>query len=143
MRKKLNCVLLIDDNESDNFLHQRVIEKAGIAEHLEILENGKEALDYIATKGTCGTPEDSYCQPELIFLDINMPVVDGWEFLEEFNKREYIQKENTIFVMLTTSLNPSDKTRAEKMAEISCFKYKPLTLDMIDEIMQKHFAGYL
>ena len=143
MKQKLSCILLIDDNDSDNFIHKKVIDKADITNHVEIAMNGKEALDLLTIKGKCGQPENSYCQPELIFLDINMPVMDGWEFLAEYQKLKEIQKGKVVFIMLTTSLNPSDKAKAEKMLEIGCFQYKPLTLQMIHEILQNHFPEYL
>ena len=143
MKKKLNCVLLVDDNESDNFLHKRIIEKAGIAHSIEIAMNGQEALDFLTTKGNCGKSVNAYCQPELILLDINMPVMDGWEFLDDYYKLEEFQKGNVVVIMLTTSLNPADKTRAEMMMAGGSFHYKPLTLAMINEIMQNRFPDYL
>jgi CheY-like chemotaxis protein len=143
MKKKLNCVLLVDDNDSDNFIHKRVLEKSGIANHIEIAMNGQEALDFLTTKAKSGNAEGSYTQPELIFLDINMPVMDGWEFLEEYAKLKEIQKGKIVFIMLTTSLNPADKLKAEKLLENDCFHFKPLTLEMIDKIMRKRFADYL
>lgn len=143
MKKKLNCVLLVDDNESDNFIHKRVIQKAGIANQIEVALNGKEALEFLTAKSASGNPASSYTQPELIFLDINMPVMDGWEFLHEYQKLDVSQKGKIVFIMLTTSLNPADKIKAEKMLKNGCFQYKPLTLEMIDEIIQKHFPEYL
>jgi CheY-like chemotaxis protein len=143
MKKKLNCVLLVDDDESDNFFHNRILEKAGITDHIEIALNGKEALDFLTTKAKCEKPESSYCQPELIFLDINMPVMDGWEFLEQYHKLPDIQKGKIIIVMLTTSHNISDTARAEKKFNIGWFKNKPLTMQMINEIMQYHFPDYI
>ena len=143
MKKRLNSVLLVDDNESDNFIHKRVLEKSGIANHIEIAMNGQEALEFLMTKSKYVESDDAYTQPELIFLDINMPVMDGWEFLEEYNKLEDAQKGNVVFIMLTTSLNPVDKIKAEKMIDSGCFQFKPLTQEMILDIVQKRFPEYL
>jgi len=143
MKKKLKCVLLVDDNDSDNFIHKRIIEKSGIAERIEIALNGKEALDFLISRSENAGPEEHYHQPDLIFLDINMPVMDGWEFLEEYQHLEESQKGKNVFIMLTTSLNPADKNRAEMMINGGCFQFKPLTLEMIQEIMQQHFSDYL
>ena len=143
MRKKLNCVLLVDDNESDNFIHKRVLEKADIANHIETSINGKEALDFLITNGKSGNKEGGLLLPDLIFLDINMPVMDGWEFLEEFDKLQDSQKGNAVFIMLTTSLNPADKSKAELIIGDNCFQYKPLTMKMINDVMQRHFPDYL
>jgi CheY-like chemotaxis protein len=141
--KKLNCILLVDDNDSDNFIHKRIIEKSGIANHIEIAMNGKEALDFLVSQGKTGLPEGQNKQPDLIFLDINMPVMDGWEFLEEYHQLDDSQKGRVIFIMLTTSLNPADKTRAESMIDSGCFQFKPLTTEMINEIMLKNFPDHL
>ena len=143
MKKKLNCVLLVDDNESDNFIHARVLEKSGVTNHIEIAVNGKDALDFLTSTGKCGHAENQYSQPDLIFLDINMPIMDGWEFLAEYQKLDEGQKGKIVFIMLTTSLNPTDKTKAEKMLESGCFQYKPLTPQMINDILQLHFPEYL
>ena len=143
MKKKLNCVLLVDDNESDNFLHKRIIEKAYITDHVQIAEDGKEALDFFLGKREFGQPESSYCRPELIFLDINMPVMDGWQFLYEYNKLEDVQQGKTVVIILTTSLNPNDRIQSEKLFGSGHYQYKPLTLELIHEIIQKHFPDYL
>ena len=139
MKKRLNCILLVDDNESDNFIHKRVLERAGIADHIEIAMNGQEALDYIFPKRNMSNGESPYSLPDIIFLDLNMPIMDGWEFLEEYNKIENIGNGKLVFIILTTSLNPADKRKAEKMLSHGCYQYKPLTLELIGEIMQLHF----
>jgi CheY-like chemotaxis protein len=143
MKKKLNCILLVDDNDSDNFLHKRVIEKACIANCVEIALNGQEAIDFLTTKVKDIQTASIYSLPELIFLDINMPVMDGWEFLEEYKKREEIHREKAVIIILTTSLNPADRSKAEKMVESDCFQFKPLTLQMLNDILKNHFHEYL
>ena len=143
MRKKLNCVLLVDDNESDNFIHKRVLEKADIASHIETSINGKEALDFLIANGKRGNTEGGFPHPDLIFLDINMPVMDGWEFLEEYYKLQNFQKGKAVFIMLTTSLNPADRARAEMIIGYDSFQYKPLTVKMINDVIQRHFPDYM
>ena len=143
MKKKLNCLLLVDDDASDNFLHKMIIQEANITDHIEIAENGEEALDFLTSARRFGQTESSSCQPELILLDINMPVMDGWQFLEEYNQLEEDQKGKTVIIILTTSFIPDDLARTQRMLGNECFKYKPLTSEMINEIMQKHFPEYL
>lgn len=138
MKRKLNCILLVDDNESDNFLHERVIKKAGVADQICVALNGKEALNFLTNNAT-----DNTCRkPEVIFLDINMPVMDGWEFLQEYRNLGFDRDSNIVIVMLTTSINPSDKSKAEKYVKSDCFHYKPLTVHAINQIMQQHFPEY-
>jgi len=139
MQKKLNYVLIIDDNDSDNFIHKKIIEKSGITDRVEISLNGQEALDFLTGQGKFVRPEGSFSQPDLIFLDINMPIMDGWEFLDEYRKLADIHKAKVIVIMLTTSLNPADITRSEKTLGSGCYQFKPLTLQMIDKIMEEYF----
>ena len=136
MKKKLNCVLLVDDNEADNYLHTLVLKESSITDNIEIAMDGEEALDFLTSRG-------KDLPPDLIFLDINMPVMDGWTFLEEYEKLDEILKSKVVIVMLTTSVNPSDKNRMEQWNGSVDFLNKPLTLEMIDEIMQKYFPEYL
>jgi CheY-like chemotaxis protein len=143
MKKTLNCVLLVDDDECDNFFHRRVIAKAGICNHIEIAINGKEALDFLTNKGRNTQSENSFFQPELIFLDLNMPVMDGWKFLEEYQKHDNIDKKNTVIIILSTSINPADKLKAEQLVGNGRFEYKPLTLEMINRILKEHFPDCL
>jgi CheY-like chemotaxis protein len=142
MKKKLNCILLVDDDDGTNFLNQLVIKKADIADHIETVLNGKEAIDFITNKGKHEKPGSTFPQPMLILLDINMPVMDGWEFLQAYHNLDEIHKGSIIIVMLTTSFNPDDKERAEKISEISGFKNKPLTRQILDDILKTNFLDF-
>lgn len=143
MKKKLNCVLLIDDDKATNFINQMIIRKAGITDRIQTVLNGKEAIDFITNKGEFENEGSAYPQPMLTLLDINMPVMDGWEFLEVYHQLEKHQKGEIIIVMLTTSHNPDDKKRAQEIEDVSDFKNKPLSLEIINNIMETHFPDYL
>ena len=143
MKNKLNCVLLVDDNESDNYFHKIVIEQAGITDFIGIALNGLEAINFLKTQFQMGQQERSFPRPALIFLDINMPLMDGWEFLEEYQKLDDVHKGKVVIMMLSASLNQADINRTEKTLGSDCFLYKPLTLKILGEIMQKHFPEYL
>ncbi|MEC7754241.1 response regulator [Roseivirga sp. UBA1976] len=138
MKPILNSILLIDDSESDNFFHQRVINQIGCTNHIVAVESGQAALDYLTSKVGGEHP-----QPDLIFLDINMPGMNGWEFIEEYDKLDPKYKGNVIVVMLTTSLNPDDKHRAEDIENIKTFMSKPLTKEMANNLLLKHFKDRL
>jgi CheY-like chemotaxis protein len=144
MKTKLNCVLLVDDDESTNFINKMVIEKAGITNNIETALNGKEAINFLTNNGKYEKgSECPFPQPMLILLDINMPIMDGWEFLTAYHNLHPSQKCKVIIVMLTTSLNPDDKIRAAHISEISGFKNKPLTLELVENIMTEYFGELL
>jgi len=130
MIEKLNCIMLIDDNDDDNFYHKMIIKEVNLAKHIEVAESGFEALDYL---------RKSVHIPQLIFLDINMPAMNGWEFLDEYRKLSDEEKAQIIIIMLTTSLNPIDRKRAEKIQEINGFETKPLTIEILKNIFEKFF----
>jgi len=130
MIEKLNCIMLIDDNDDDNFYHKMIIKEVNLAKQIEVAESGFEALDYL---------RKSVHIPKLIFLDINMPAMNGWEFLDEYRKLSDDEKAQIIIIMLTTSLNPIDRKRAEKIQEINGFETKPLTIEILKNIFEKFF----
>jgi CheY-like chemotaxis protein len=135
MKQKLDKVLLIDDSDADNFIHERVIKKAGVANNIIIQKSGPDALEYLATMAKDG----SYPVPELVFLDINMPGMNGWEFLEQYEKLPQSQKAQIIVCMLTTSISEVDKKKAEKVPQIKSYQHKPLSHEMLMEILQVFF----
>jgi CheY-like chemotaxis protein len=137
MKRKLNCILLIDDDEPTNFLNRLVIEEVDCTERIEIAQSGKEALEYLSLIDGDG----NYPRPDLVFLDINMPAMDGWEFLAKYNQLPETQKAKIIVVMLTTSFNPEDEIKARNMEGVSGFCNKPLTPGMLRQILQEHFPG--
>jgi CheY-like chemotaxis protein len=140
MKKKLNCILLVDDDVATNYLTRMVLEEADVAETIETTLNGKEALAFLTNTGKYeNNTNDLFPQPSLIFLDINMPVMDGWEFLDAYQKLPEHQRAKIIIVMLTTSLNPDDKIRAETATDVTSFRNKPMTEEMVLDIVRTHF----
>lgn len=128
--KKLNTILLIDDDPATNFLHKFVLQKESCAENIVAFQSAEEALEYIKE-----TVRNGFHYPELIFLDINMPRKNGWEFIEEYNKISNQNKLSKIVVMLTTSLDPKDREKAESIKDINQFLSKPLTSDKIHQVL--------
>ncbi|EPR67729.1 response regulator [Cyclobacterium qasimii] len=130
MNKKVNCILLIDDDEPTNFLHKIIIDDSGLANKVVAVQSGYEALEYLENK-----EDGEYPQPDLIFLDINMPAMNGWEFLEEYNKLDEGIKGKVVVVMLTTSINPDDKKKALSKGFINGFLSKPLSKEMLEKLI--------
>ncbi|WP_432412066.1 response regulator [Rasiella sp. SM2506] len=134
MSNALKKILLIDDSESDNFIHSRLLKKENIAEEIVIKYSATDALDYLST-----LVEKKYPQPELIFLDINMPGMNGWEFLEHYEKLEIDQKGGIVITMLTTSSSDTDRVKASTNTLINRFENKPLTKKRLYDILETHF----
>ena len=132
MKKKLNCILLVDDNHADNHFHRIIIKGMNIAEHIEVALNGMEAINFLN--------KENQTPPELIFLDINMPKMNGWEFLDAYKNLDAKQKSKVIIMMLTTSSNPLDVERAKQIEEVTGYEVKPLTEEMLNEILAQHFS---
>lgn len=132
--KKVGCVLLIDDDESTNFINEIVIDNEGCAEKVLSIDSGEHALKLLNS-----LKAEEALRPDLIFLDVNMPGMNGWEFLQEYEQLPQKTRENSVVIMLTTSPNPDDKHRAEGIPEVKEFVNKPLTGEMIREIIAEHF----
>jgi len=123
--KTLKFILLIDDDEATNFYHKYILEESKVVEKIEVATNGEEAIKLLQN-----LKENNMPFPDLIFLDINMPIMNGWEFLMEYEKSEMLCQKN-IIVMLTTSLNPDDKAKSKLYHSIFDFKNKPMSEDML------------
>ena len=132
--KKVQCIMLVDDNPDDNFFHERVIRKNDAADTVISKESGPEALEYLKAKN-----ENKDAHPDLIFLDINMPGMNGWEFLDEYNTLDPEFRSRVVVVMLTTSDNEDDKEKADKGYAISEFRTKPLTKEFLEEVLDRYF----
>jgi CheY-like chemotaxis protein len=130
--KKLNSVLLIDDDKNDNFYHEREILKTDPGIRVVTKSSGMEALEYFKTTSL---------KPGLIFLDINMPIWDGWAFLLEFSRLDKEMQGDVTIIVLTSSRNPTDELRAKAWGFVSGFIIKPLTKEKMEEIIKTHFNG--
>lgn len=130
--RKLRTILLIDDDIAVNYIHKYVIKKADVVDKVITMMNGQMAIDYL-------TKDDSVesTVPELIFLDINMPGMDGWGFLKEYKEQQ--KRDKTKIIMLTTSDNEADKERALGSGQVLEFITKPLTKQGLLEVIERYF----
>lgn len=126
-------VMLIDDSEIDNFINQKMIEGCNFAENVYVHTSSKSALEFLKNFDRNGVfPKELI--PNIIFLDINMPIMDGFQFAEEFQKFGTELKEAIKIVFLTTSLNPQDQEKALKTPSVLKYINKPLTRDHLNAI---------
>ena len=124
---KYKCVMLVDDNPLDNLINSQLIGSAGFALKINKHENAKDTLEFLRNAS-----DDEL--PELIFLDIIMPGMDGFQFLDEFEKlNENVLKKCKI-ILLSTSDSFKDLNRANKNRLVKKFLNKPLTLEMLSAI---------
>jgi CheY-like chemotaxis protein len=138
--QKLNCILLVDDDEADNEFHSIIIEEAEVAYSIKNANSAKLGLKYLnSIQGST----DKFVIPDLIFLDINMPGMTGFEFLQKCCENHLLDTISPVIIMLTTSVNPNDKiTAEEKFAGlVKGFRVKPLTEKMLDGIMSEFFGN--
>ncbi len=122
-------VLLVDDSEATNYIHRVLLKDIDTVKDIQLALNGEEALKII----------DKGSRPNLILLDINMPVMDGIQFLESYSKLDEETKKGTVVIMLTTSLLESDRKKAFSYREVNDFMNKPLTEDSLQSILSRFF----
>lgn len=127
--KVVDLVLLVDDNDTDNFISRRIIEITGFAGRVEVCNSGKAALDYL--RDNLNNLENI---PNLIFLDINMPVVDGFVFLYEFDKFPEAVKNKVRIAILSSSDNKRDIDKIVNNDHVINFITKPLMEDSLEEV---------
>lgn len=133
MTEKLNRILLVDDDEATNAYNKAMVIAAEVAKDVTISDSGRKALEFLKSE-----KDGEHPQPAIIFLDINMPGMDGWEFLDEYNQLLNGQKADVVVVMLTTSLDPDDKLKAAELGTKG-FLRKPLTPERVQEIVKANF----
>jgi len=134
MKSRLKLIMLIDDDPNDNYFHQREINK--VISNITIIEksSGLDALEYLRSN-----KDNRQMLPDLIFLDINMPVIDGWEFLDAYRKIDISLKNEVIIIMLSTSGNPDDILKATTYSFVSDYITKPLTKEIMESIVIRFF----
>ena len=138
--EKLRLILLIDDDEGTNFYNKFLIKETNIARNVAVAKNGKIALEFLTSTGKFAHNAPRYSRPDIIFLDINMPVMDGFEFMEAYEELPDEQKANMVVVILTTSLDQKDLRRAKQFGELKGFMNKPLTKNHLAAVLKKYFA---
>jgi CheY-like chemotaxis protein len=124
-------ILLVDDDSIANFLIEKIVQSTGLARNIFKALNGKEALEYFYEHPNV---------PEVVLLDLNMPVMNGFEFLKAFQVLDLKDKDNVLIIMVTSSGNPSDKEKARSLG-IRYYLTKPISAEMISSIIKDEFPN--
>lgn len=131
MNKIIRRIILIDDDSTTNFLNKMIIEKAELVDDIVAFDEPEKALHYFQNNDNQ--------QPSLILLDINMPLMNGWEFLDQYSA---IEKKSAldIIIMLTSSIDPEDKQKAEEFEIVAGYKSKPLSVEMLKQLINRYLT---
>lgn len=127
-------ILLVDDDDTTNYLNERLLKEMQVARQILVLKNGREAIEYL--KKANNALENS---PDLMFLDIKMPVMDGFSFLEEYHNSGLDAGDYVIIMMLTSSASFYDLERLKTYDKVKKHFSKTLTKHDVQEIMNDYF----
>lgn len=133
--QKLNSILLVDDDTTTNFLNEMLFRNLEVTDNLLVAEDGTQALELLAHQTGPG-------EPDLILLDVNMPGMNGMQFLEAYRQLPESQRNSTVIIMLTTTMDARDLARLDEL-QIAGLVSKPLTQEKIDSLLQLHFQRQL
>ena len=125
--------MLLDDNELDNFINQKIIESNFFAANVYLNTSSKSALEFLNNLSILST-EKLNIFPEIIFVDLNMPMMDGFQFIENLKVKLPEKSAPLKVVILTSSINPDDRKKATFMGLDITFLNKPLTQEMLDQL---------
>ena len=133
----LDQILCIDDDPITLMLCKKVIIKCAFSNEIITSQNGEEALSYFNSIKTANNQNKTIQHPQLVFLDLNMPVMGGWEFLDYFSRSEFSEFHNVKVVVLSSTIDPEDLQNAKKYPMVIDFLSKPITQSMLEYLKNK------
>jgi CheY-like chemotaxis protein len=129
----LDQILCVDDDAITLMLCKKVIERASFSAEIITANNGEEALALFHKLKN----QHSAKKPQLIFLDLNMPIMGGWEFLDNFTSAEYQEFNHIGIIVLSSTINPEDLIKAKKYPVVIDFLSKPISKNMLEYLKEK------
>lgn len=128
----LDTILFVDDDPITLMLCKKVISKAAFSNQIITAQNGEEAINLFHT--LLNNVEKTV--PELIFLDLNMPIMGGWEFLAEFSKPTFEQFHDIKVIVLSSTIDPEDLEKIKEFPMVMDFLPKPISLSMLNKVAE-------
>ena len=129
----LESILFIDDDPITLMLCKMVISKSLFSKEIATAKNGEVALQYFNKLKQVNT-NSKFTKPQLIFLDLNMPVMGGWEFLDSFSTADYSDYNKTKVIILSSTIDPGDLEKSKKYPMVIDFLSKPISKEMLEYI---------
>ena len=134
--KKLNKILLVDDDATTLYINENILTKLGISHEIKVLTNGKLALDHLLAH--CASSAES-C-PALVILDHHMPVMDGMELMQALHKKDVLENSSIVFLLLAINTTAQEQEVFKKLG-VQEFTYKPLSKQTVLDAYAKYWAG--
>ena len=133
----LNKILCVDDDQITLMLCKKVIERATFANEIITLQNGEEAFNYFKDLSVAIANKTDVEYPKLVFLDLNMPVMDGWEFLDSYLANKFQNVFSTNFIVLSSTIDPLDYMKSKTYPFVIDFIAKPITKEMLETLKER------
>lgn len=134
--KKLVDVVILDDDDVSNFIYKKIIESSGISNSIITFQKGRQALEYLEEKAKA---KEGF--PDMIFIDINMPVMNGWDFLSEYEQKIASHVDKFVLIsMLSSSVYKEDIQKAQSYEVVNEYISKPLTQESVANLIEKYFS---
>ena len=134
MPANLNHIVLVDDNETTSFLNNRLLGRLAVADHISTFSRADEAFEQL-WGGESGGIKPT---PDLVFVDLKMPGISGFEFLELYNALPQLVQDRTVMAVLTTSMHGADTARVAQYPNVE-YLTKPLTEEKMQKLLEKRF----
>ena len=131
MSYKIERIFLIDDDQVYQYLTKKVMEDSHIVKHIDVFSNGLQAIKHLESR-----IDEPSSLPEVIFLDLSMPVMDGWEFLDEFKRIANNIKKTIVIYIVSSSISPSDINKANQQENVRDYIIKPITKKKFIELLE-------
>ena len=138
MPTNLNHIVLVDDNETTSFLNNRLLGRLAVAEQVSTFSRADEAFERIWGGQNGGSKAEAMPAPDLVFVDLKMPGISGFEFLELYNALPQPVQDKTVITVLTTSMHSADTTRVAQYPNVE-YLTKPLTEEKMQKLLAKRF----